>query len=281
MSAVLTFFTSVWNWITTNHELLKNLLWIAFTFVATLIAWLTYRRARHTLLQPLRSEVVKRQTDLLVGLLDFLYDDGVDFSSKADYAGIIACNAYCLMRDYGFVLADNGMLNAVNANCGGMLVLKEKGSLSFVELPNLFEEKVSEEEYKRRRIELSKGRYELGKQGIVDLEYLYTTKQFLAFEQQLLHFIENPFMPGDIQCLLRQLSDDIQYNVSVATKAVLEDFLIQLCTKQEKASKEKPLSIQHQAIYNDYIRKSKQHSDQINKIKRKTREYLMVDQKWG
>lgn len=56
-------------WIISNISWIKGVLWVIFTLMATVIAILTYKRARYTLLQPLRSEVVKRQTELLVEFL--------------------------------------------------------------------------------------------------------------------------------------------------------------------------------------------------------------------
>ena len=62
----------IWNWVLANLSDIKDLFWIVFTLVTTVVAVLTYRRAKMTLLQPLRSEVIKRQTDNLVCLLDYL-----------------------------------------------------------------------------------------------------------------------------------------------------------------------------------------------------------------
>ena len=42
-----------------NIGIVKDILWIIFTLIATIVAVLTYKRARLTFLQPLRSEVVK------------------------------------------------------------------------------------------------------------------------------------------------------------------------------------------------------------------------------
>ncbi len=50
-------------------------LWIIFTLIATVIAVLTYKRARYTILQPLRSEVIKRQADLLIEIMEAFSDD--------------------------------------------------------------------------------------------------------------------------------------------------------------------------------------------------------------
>ncbi len=271
----------IWNWITTNITMIKDLLWIVFTFVATLVAFLTYRRARFTLLQPLRTEVIKRQTDLLVELLAFLHDDGVKFFLKADYMGIIACNSYFIMKDYGFVLKNDDFGENIKANTCGLIILKESGQLSSVELPKLFEQEKGASNEQEDLLAKSAEKYRLAKQGVVELEYLHLTKQFVDCEQKLEYFINNPFMPSSIQKLLKELYEEIQYNLKVVMKSTLEEFVTLLCNKSNDLSENKPLSVQYQAIYNNFQRKSKHHDTNIEKMREITRDYLMVDKKWN
>ena len=271
----------MWTWFVSNLEIIKDILWIVFTFLATLVALLTYRRARYTLLQPLRTEVIKRQTDLMVELLEFLYDDGINFFYKIDYMGIVSCNYYLLMKEYGFVLKDDEVGKTVDKNISGMLILKENGSISSIKLPRVFEKTPDEQAVQKEIIVHSKEKYENAKLGIVDIECLYLTKQFSECDKMLKHFIDNPFMPFSIQQLLKELRNDIFYNLKVVMKGNLERFVIQLCHIGSEASEDKPVPIQYQAIYNDFQRKSKHHQSKIDKIRKITREYLMVDKKWN
>ena len=68
-------FTDVLKWSSNNISTIKDILWIIFTLIATVIAVLTYKRARYTILQPLRSEIIKRQTDLLIDIMEAFSDD--------------------------------------------------------------------------------------------------------------------------------------------------------------------------------------------------------------
>ena len=95
------------------------------------------------------------------------------------------------------------------------------------------------------------------------------------------HFIDNPFIPSSIQQLLVELRNDILYNLKVIMKTTLEQFIIQLCNIGSKASQNDPLPIQHQAIYNSFQRKSRHHQPKIDRIRKITREYLMIDKKWN
>jgi hypothetical protein len=52
-----------------NITWLKDFATILFTATGTIVAILTYRRARATVLQPIRNEVIKKQSEILVELL--------------------------------------------------------------------------------------------------------------------------------------------------------------------------------------------------------------------
>lgn len=87
-------------------------------------------------------------------------------------------------------------------------------------------------------------------------------------------------MPSSIQKLLNELQDDIAYNLKVAMKSSLEEFLVLLCQKSNHASEDNPLSVQHHAIYNNFQRRCRHHESKIEKMRKVTRDYLMVDKKW-
>jgi len=63
------------DWLSENITWIKDIFWVVFTSIATIVSIKTYIRAKSTILQPLRTEVIKRQTDLLVELLSFIMDN--------------------------------------------------------------------------------------------------------------------------------------------------------------------------------------------------------------
>lgn len=270
----------VWEWIVANIDTLKDALSIFFTFIATLVAVLTYRRARFTLLQSLRTEVVKRQTDLLVELLDFLYDDGVSFSIKIDYMRLVECNIYAKMREYGFDL-NNAYVEFLEKNFVGMLVFHDNQNLTYVEVPEVFGATKEKTEYRKEEIIRATQKYENTKSGIVNIDNIAFTKQYFAFSQQMKRFIDNPFMPSEIQKQLKQMMSDIQYNLSTVLRKSMENFVLQLCEISISDAKDNPIEVNPQAIYNDFNNNRKRHKEQISKIQEKAREYLMIDKKWG
>ena len=240
------------------------------------ILWtiLTYRKAKLTIFQPLRTEVVKRQTELLVEILDFLSDDGTHFYFKVDYMGIISCNAYLLLKHYGFVLSDESVGKAVEENLSGMLILKESGVLKSFRLPNVFDDK--DDDFNN---DLDKEDYELAKQGIVELEVLHLTKCHDECMKRIDYFINNPFTPSSIQEALKKIVQNILYNLKYPLKQELINFVIELC-KRRGATSDNPIRIEHNAIYNNFQRISRDNKLLIEEIRKITRKYLMIDYKW-
>lgn len=74
-------FTQSLSWI-------KDLTTIAFYTIGTTLAILTYKRAKATVLQPKRSEVIKIQTEVLTDFLSNLNTDGNTLDSSLDYVAV-------------------------------------------------------------------------------------------------------------------------------------------------------------------------------------------------
>lgn len=267
-------------WIISNISWIKDVLWVIFTLIATIIAILTYRRARYTLLQPLRSEVVKRQTELLVELLEYISSSKRNIYFGIDYMGIIACNAYKLLELCDFVLVDENIGKAVAENIGGFVFLKTHGEINSFCIPadpfGTNSEDISQKQLEyRKRI-----KKQIHLQGsIAELEGLYLTKQHTETVAELKRFKENPFMPKPIQQLLNQLLEDVQKNISGPLFRELEKFIVQVNSME--SDKEHPVNITYQAMYNDFLRYCKSHTKTIDEITSSVREYLLVDAKWS
>jgi len=52
-----------------NISWLKDLFTLLFVGTGTVVAILTYRRARATILQPIRTEVIKKQSEILSSVM--------------------------------------------------------------------------------------------------------------------------------------------------------------------------------------------------------------------
>jgi len=267
------------DWLTHNISWIKDVFWIVFTLVATIVSIKTYIRAKSTILQPLRTEVVKRQTDLLVELLSFLMDKQKDFFMKIDYIGLVNANVILSMRNYGYLLNDNKIYNEADRQVVGFIVLKKEGQLDNVELPEMITKaRETKNDVKNEQLEKGKKKLLLAREGKVNLEYLYITAQHQETMEKVKQFLSNPFMPASIQRELSRLLREISFNLMVILPPEIEKFIIELSKTQ--CNPDNPISFNPLAVYNNFQRKSNHHRETIQNIVKLIREYLMVDKKW-
>ena len=90
-----------------NISWIKDIFSVIFTGVATILAVLTYIRAKDTILQPIRSEVIKRQSEILSELLELISKKDFSLDLKLDYIKLAQINALKTLEDYGFVLKNH------------------------------------------------------------------------------------------------------------------------------------------------------------------------------
>jgi len=92
------------DYIKENISWLKDLFTLLFVGTGTVVAIFTYRRAKATILQPIRTEVIKKQSELLSKLLQTLNENNQSFEVGLDYVNLVHINVTLTLRDYGFVL---------------------------------------------------------------------------------------------------------------------------------------------------------------------------------
>ena len=272
----------MWDWIIANLASLKDAFWIVFTMVTTIVAVLTYRRAKATLLQPLRSEVIKRQTDNLVHLLDFLDSKESNINLLIDYAGIIHCNIYMFSEACGFFtevkdMKEDDFQQNMKNHIAGMMLIKKEGPIKSIVVPGPFDflPKQTEEEKKQEQNE----RRILYKNGVFDNEYLLLTKEFNDFMRELSGFIHNPFTPTKIIKVLKELQKDIYYNINNPLQEEVKCFMQQMCGKMSHLKENLPIQFKPMGVVNNFSRRAKSHNESVKQLRKYIREYLMVDKK--
>lgn len=232
------------------------------------------------MLQPLRSEVVKRQTELLVELLDYISNQNQNIYFSIDYMGIICCNTYKLLDLCDFVFTDEKIGKTIEEKVGGCMLLKTEGMPCSFCAPTdplgTHDTDVSkrESEYKKQLID--KIHFD---KSISNLEVLYLTKTHIETIAKLESYRDNPFMPKQIQNLLCQLLNDITANIKGPLLKELENLIVRVDAMP--SDKESPLHITYQALYNSFLRYAKSHTTTIKDISESIRQYLYVDAKWS
>lgn len=259
-------------WVWSNLTQIKDILWIFFTLIATVIAVLTYKRARYTLLQPLRTEVIKKQTELFVEIITLISDD-TKFFMELDLITIVNLNAYYTLRSYGYIPDKvDEFAEAYNGLTYCALLVSRSNKPNSFALPETFDnssnESVKRDEKESKQDELIK--------GDIDIELIRLTESYYTTIQKLKDFYKNPFLPITIKNQLETIIGNIEDDVSTTLKMILEEFILEVYEK----SKTSDVEVEFNGVYNQFNRRRKDNSKLINQIITEIRKYLLIDIKW-
>jgi hypothetical protein len=268
-----------------NSQLIKDMFTIIFTGTGTVLALLTYRRARATVLQPKRTEVIKRQTDALSNFLSLISKNHNSIGSSLDYVSLFNYNVDLILRDYGFIEIDKESTSyqEYNSNIAGWIQFLDndvhnyifvKGSIKdYDQLYFEANDRKRQKTYNTRAIE-----------GQVNVHRIFYTHKHIEFYEGLRDFVNNPFLPNEIHTVANSLAGDIYMNIHSYLKAILK----KLIEEYSKAliDKDYPYKIilapeyRHQELYRVFEKERKKHRAHYDELKNKIREHLMVDGKW-
>lgn len=255
---------------------IKDLFTIVFTGVATLIGILTYKRARATVLQPIRTEVVKKQSAMLTDLLTAISQEEI---IAFDYMQVVSVNIYSVFIKYGFYFSNQKELEELISSkeyaiipCGKDNILKD------FTLSQPFESEHDREKDKRENIELRKKEYEKAKkEGVINIDSIVITNEHDSFCKKLGNFAANPFIPSSIQESLNDLLHTVHVNLIVHLKQTLKEFMGEYFKKY--SSEDKP-NFSVDGIWNEFNHKRFHHREQFDEIKKAIRNHLRIDERW-
>jgi hypothetical protein len=264
------------NFVITNIDFFSKVFSIIFTTIASIIAILTYSKAKYTLLQPLRTEVVKKQTDLLLEMFKFL--ENRVMPSKSLYHDLIMLNIPILLTEYGFIFSKETtpMKNTVN----NMIICAREKKLESFSVISTFSENQTQEDIvdTKEIISSSKTKYERLKKNEVDIETLALTDEYSQISSKLDEYIGNIFLPKTIKAELLVLQSEMIENISLA-KLVLEKFLLEFYNRY-KSDQSHHVRFNPIGVCNEFNRVCISHRNSIITLQEETRKYLRIDNKW-
>lgn len=268
---------AILSYIENNISWIKDIFTLILVATATIISILTYRRARATVLQPIRNEVIKKQSLILSEVLASL--PKTTFDESLDYVGIASVNAYLALRDYGFVFKEQKeILDKIDKTIHGWLFCGEGDVIKDVELIGMFAKGTEKEESIKEVHELGKERFENAKRGIITIDKIYLTQEHAEYFKRLSEYAENPFLPQKIQDILKKLISDVQINLKLHLKDTLTRFVKEFC--QSYFGKESYPKISPLGVYNEFNHNRIHHGVELNNLKTEVRNYLKIDDKW-
>jgi hypothetical protein len=257
-----------------NISWLKDLFTLLFVGTGTVVAILTYRRARATILQPIRTEVIKKQSELLSKLLQTLSDYNQSFEVGLDYVNLVQVNVILTLRDYGFVFKEQKeIFEKIEETVVGWMPCGRTNILKDVKIVGAFPEpaeKIKETEYGLKK-------FNDLKKGDIDVDKIYLTKRHSEFVRLISDFKGDPFTPTAIQETLTELFNDINNNLAIILKGELESFMIDFAKAyfQKGAPHFDPAG-----VYNSYNHSRIHHRPTLAKLKNDIRRYLRIDEGW-
>ncbi len=263
----------MFDFIKNNIGWIKDFITLIFVATASVIGILTYRRARFTLLQPIRTESIKRQSDTLSNLLYFLRRNNNAFESGIDYVNIVQISVLIALKDYGFVFKEQSrMFDDIEKNISGWIPCGSSQILHDVEIVQTFKQDKKETE----KTDIGKIRFENLKNGIAEIDRIYLTKAHDKFRDELSSFINDPFLPTSFIEILAEYIKTIQNNLVIILKKEIEQFLIDFSRhyfKEGTAPKFDPIG-----VYNAFNHKRKHHNSSINHLREEIRKYMLIDE---
>ncbi len=258
------YFTIMLNMIKDNIFWVKDAFTIVFSLVITTIAILTYRRAKEAFLQPVRSEVIKRQADILIKLLPTI----TELNRSIDYRGLIHLNALYWFLRYGFIFSkDDDKKYVKEKSVGSIFIPDVDGRIDVVRI-DAFGGKVDDEAHS---FDEGKKMYEEAKKGHVTINEIRLTKEFAKTEKEIRHFIDNPLIPGAIKDSLEELVEEMRINAKEHVATTI-DWAIQEMIKRDNKG-----IISLDGFFNKFNSRRIHHESTLEKIRSKVRGYLKVD----
>lgn len=263
--------------IVNNISLLKDLSTILFALFALIISILTYFKTRRSLLQPLRTEVIKNQTLILSKLLEEIFNEELSLLENIDYYNIVQLNIFKHLDELGFKLSehDNVKRKMIEIEAGLILVGDNK-EIAWGFLPIGLENIEDKKEF--FETDLSKENYTLAKEGKYKLDKLFITKKHKEFTILLDKYVKSPFMPKKMQDILIRLRTDIHKNLTLIMKSALEELINEFCVEFNKEGNTKNLS--PIGAYNQFNHDAISHSSYIGDLILEIREHLRIDENW-
>lgn len=258
-----------------NISWVKDVFTLFFVGTGTVVAILTYIRARATILQPIRTEVIKKQSELLSKFLQTLSENNQSFEVGLDYVNLVHINVLLTLRDYGFVFKEhNELLEKINNSLVGWTPCGRTNILKDVEIIGSFAKSTENIKEKDYRIDM----FNNLKKGEIDVDKIYITKRHAEFVKLISHYKDDPFMPNSIQQILNELFNNINNNLVFVLKKELEVFMIDF-SKMYFSENNLP-HFDPVGVYNNYNHSRIHHRPTHDKLIREIRKYLRIDERW-
>lgn len=272
------------DWFKSNVDWLKDAATILFTSTATVATILTYIRAKATLFQPKRTEVTKKQTEILSDFLTVIAENNNSIDFALDYVSILRYNVDLTLREYGLVEipADSDQYREYQANIAGYIQLLENDLHDFIYAKGDFDgyERTLFEANDRARPKYYQVQAQLGQ---VKVHRIFYTKRHEEFFWKLRNFWNNPFLPTTIKDVAQRIGTGVHTNLHSDLRTILKT----LAEKSTAAVQAGDLgnevlsaTFRQHNLFRLFEKVRAHHDYDYDLLKQQIREHLLIEQKW-
>lgn len=253
-----------------DSDELKNWINIFFWIFTAIFGWLTYKNAKKSLFNPIRTEMVKDQLKSITDFNKKYYTNGKSIDTIIDYINLLKIN---IDMDYVLhILNNEDKFNNFNPSGDDEKIIEYcKNKLAATLEIN--------EQNRNLTLELSEGNFDImldyARTGIYQnkekkYEYLllrrfYLTKDFLEYYTDLTALSKNPFVNDKIKDEILILIKNIHKNVSI---------LYKICGEQ--IYKQTPNNYYN--LYNEFLKQKINHQLDLDNINIQISIYFKVNE---
>lgn len=249
----------IFEYLKLNLSWIKDFGTLIFTGTATILAILTYRRARATVLQPKRTEIIKIQTHTLIEFLKSFSNNGNNIDSSLDYITVFRFNFYLALWNADILDLENDSqaYQEMNELIGGWYISTDNNPSGLAQIRGNLDDYFALFEPN------DKGR----KKPIVVL-----TKKSMEFINNIRNIANDPFMPREIIQMIDKIIENLYQNLFELIPSEMEKLDFTSLANEE--------AILVTPYFESFEKSRNHHIEDYKKLQEKIRNYLNVDEKW-
>ena len=272
------------DWFKSNVGWLKDAATILFTGTATVVTILTFIRAKATLFQPKRTEVTKKQTEILSDFLTVIAENNNSIDFALDYVSILRYNVELTLREYGLlkIPADSDQYREYQVNIAGYIQFLENDLHDFIYAKGDFDgyERTLFEANDRARPKYYQVQAQLGQ---VNLHRIFYTKRHEEFFWKLRNFWNNPFLPTTIKDVAQRIGTGVHTDMHSDLRTILK-MLVEKSTAAVQAgdlgNEVLSATFRQHNLFPLFEKVRAHHDKDYELLKQQIRERLLIEQKW-
>jgi len=242
----------------------KDVIYIVFLIVASVIAILTYCRAKDTILQPLKTEIFKRQIDYFVDLNNFLED-----YKNFNFGKIIFLNTVFFIyhfEKYSSIILEHDYYKEI---------IKTRYSSIDIDIS---QRNISNVDYVKDGVLFYQfPKYDMD--GSYVISEISLNKDISEMQTYLFNLVKNPLIPQKIKPKISKVQSDFMDGLLKTLPPILEKSLndIYKLIKENKDITPDTIDFLVMKINNEFVKKRIDQQEAIDDLKDEIKKYLMIE----